>query len=472
MDIVGLTCDSRRVEPGYLFAALPGAVIDGRNYIDEALRRGAVAVLAAHGTTLDAPEYRNIPLLTDDNPRRRYAIMAARFFSLQPPMVTAVTGTNGKTSVVSFARQIWVRLGRKAASIGTLGLETNVKKISMERKAGLTTPDPAELHQELRELADRGVECMAMEASSHGLDQHRLDGVRLGAAAFTNISRDHLDYHGSMEEYLEAKQRLFVEIMGPGGTAVINADSDQFGALARIAEVSRQRVISYGRNGREIKLLDIIPRPDGQLLSLSVMGSDYQVNLPLVGGFQAANALCALGLVLASGEKPQDAVVALEALDQVPGRVNRVASLDNGAMVYIDYAHTPDALDNVLTALRHHARGRLVVVFGCGGGRDHGKRSEMGKIASRMADDVIITDDNPRDEAADEIRASIIAACPGGREIGDRAEAIRFAVRGLKSGDLLIVAGKGHETGQIVGGKVLSFNDADVVRAAVGELAS
>ncbi len=472
MDIVGLTCDSRRVEPGYLFAALPGTVVDGRNYIDEALRRGAVAVLASHGTRLDDPQHREIPLLTDDNPRRRYAIMAARFFSLQPPTIAAVTGTNGKTSVVSFARQIWTRLGRRAASMGTLGLETSVSEVTGQKGAGLTTPDPAELHRQLRNLVEHGIECVALEASSHGLDQHRLDGLRLSAAAFTNISRDHLDYHGSMEDYLKAKQRLFVEIMEPGGTAVINADSDQFGALSRVAEISRQRVISYGRDGHDIKLLKLAPQSDGQRLSLSVMGRDYQVNLPLVGGFQSANALCALGLVLASGENPQDAVAALETLDQVPGRVNRVARLDNGAMVYIDYAHTPDALANVLMALRPHAKGRLVVVFGCGGGRDRGKRPEMGRIACGMADDVIVTDDNPRDEVAAEIRASIIAVCPGGREIGDRARAIRVAIGELRSGDLLIVAGKGYETGQIVGDEVLPFNDADVVRDAVGELKS
>ncbi len=463
-DIVGLTCDSRLVEPGFLFAALPGASADGRAYIEEALKRGAVAVLAPPGTRL-GDMGKQVSLLTDDNPRRRYALMAARFFDLQPPTVAAVTGTNGKTSVVTFARLIWTRLGRKAASMGTLGMDPP----TMEKTSNLTTPDPAELHRNLKYLAESGVECLAMEASSHGLDQHRLDGVRVSVAGFTNLSRDHLDYHGTMEAYLEAKQRLFVEIMGPGGTAVINADSDQFEALSQTAVICRQRVISYGHQGNDIRLRNSTPTPEGQRLSLTVMDRDYDVVLPLAGGFQSENALCALGLVLAGGEEPQDAVAALETLAEVPGRVNRAARLANGAMVYVDYAHTPDALASVLRALRPHAEGRLVVVFGCGGDRDPGKRPEMGRIACGLADSVIVTDDNPRGEDPAEIRGQIVAACPSARDIGDRAKAIRLAIGGLEAGDLLIVAGKGHETGQIAGGKVRPFNDAEVVRAAVEE---
>ncbi len=464
-DIVGLTCDSRLVEPGFLFAALAGARADGRAFIPEAMRRGAAAVLAPPGTRIETREP-PVPLLVDDNPRRRFALMAARFFASQPRTVAAVTGTNGKTSVVSFLRQVWTRLGRQAAGLGTLGIAAP----GLEVGGSLTTPDPVELHRILADLAGRGVECLAMEASSHGLAQHRLDGVRVAAGAFTNLSRDHLDYHGSMESYLEAKTRLFSDIMGAGGVAVVNADAP-YGEAVRAACAARgQRIITYGARGEDIRLEDAAPLPEGQRLRLTVMGRAHTVTLPLVGAFQAENALCALGLALACGEDEARAVAALEDLDGAPGRVQRIAGHPGGAAVFVDYAHTPDALASVLEALRPHARGRLFVVFGCGGDRDPGKRPQMGRTACALADVVIVTDDNPRSEDAARIRRQILAACEGARDIADRRQAIAAAVAELRPGDLLVVAGKGHEQGQIVGDEVRPFDDAEVLRAAIGEL--
>ena len=464
-DIVGLTCDSRLVEPGFLFAALAGARADGRAFIPEAMARGAAAVLAPPGTRIETREP-PVPLLVDDNPRRRFALMAARFFASQPPTVAAVTGTNGKTSVVSFLRQVWTRLGRQAAGLGTLGIAAP----GLEVAGSLTTPDPVELHRILADLAGRGVECLAMEASSHGLAQHRLDGVRVAAGAFTNLSRDHLDYHGSMESYLEAKTRLFSDIMGAGGVAVVNADAPYGEAVRAVCAARGHRIITYGARGEDIRLEDAAPLPEGQRLRLTVMGRAHTVTLPLVGAFQAENALCALGLALACGEDAKRAVAALEGLDGVPGRVQRIAGHPGGAAVFVDYAHTPDALASVLGALRPHARGRLFVVFGCGGDRDPGKRPQMGRTACALADVVIVTDDNPRGEDAARIRRQILAACEGARDIADRRQAIAAAVAELRPGDLLVVAGKGHEQGQIVGDEVRPFDDAEVLRAAIGEL--
>lgn len=467
-EILGLTCDSRQVEPGFLFAALPGAQADGRSFIGDAVERGAAVVLASPGTSspASATGAASAPfsLIIDKNPRRRFALMAARFFSRQPATVGAVTGTNGKTSTISFLRQIWARLGRHAASLGTLGLSAP----GMEAAGGLTTPDPVDLHRKLRDLADRGVDCLAMEASSHGLAQHRLDGVDVTVAAFTNITRDHLDYHGSMADYMEAKMRLLGEVMKPGGTAVLNADAECFEALRRMAEVRRQLVIGFGANGGEVRLQRCRPRPGGQRLDLVVLGDSYQLDLPLIGSFQAENALCALAMALATGESASQAVSALECLQGVPGRLQKVADTSAGASVFVDYAHTPDALSCLLKALRLHAEGRLHLVFGCGGERDSGKRPDMGRLAGRLADVVFITDDNPRGENAAAIRAQILAACPGAREIGDRREAITASIAGLQPGDLLVIAGKGHEQGQIVGHEVRPFDDAQVVRVAIG----
>ena len=461
-DIAGLTSDSRRVEPGFLFAALPGSTADGRDFIPDAIGRGAVAVLAPPGT--DVPDG-TIPLIPDDNPRRRLATLAARFFSEQPATVAAITGTNGKSSVVSFLRQLWRAGGRQAASLGTLGLDAPGRR----DESVLTTPDPVDLHRMLSELAASAVDHLAMEASSHGLDQYRLHGVRVTAAAFTNLSRDHLDYHASVENYLDAKLKLFTEVMAPGGAVVINADAPYGDVVHAECLANDHRVLTYGLRGEALCLKALSPTANGQHLSLQILGHDYDVELPLVGGFQAGNALCALGLAIVSGEDIGDTVKALGQIEAVPGRMQPVGRTESGAAVYVDYAHTPDALDSALRALRPHAAGRLIVVFGCGGDRDTGKRPEMGRLAAELADGVIITDDNPRTENAAAIRKQILHACPGGREIGDRADAIGTAIGDLAAGDLLVVAGKGHEKGQIVGEEVLPFNDAEVVRAALEE---
>ncbi len=461
--VTGLTADSRKVGPGMLFAALPGTKADGRAFIPQAVAAGAVAVLAPPGTLV--PE--GTALVEDENPRRAFALMAARFFGAQPGIMAAVTGTNGKTSVASFTRQIWSRLGHPAASLGTLGVQAP----GIDLGGGLTTPDTAALHEMLAELAGKGVTHAVMEASSHGLDQFRLDGIRLAAGAFTNLTRDHLDYHGSMEAYGEAKLRLFTEVLPPGAGAVVNADSDFWPTIRVACAAHRLRVLTFGSAPEcDIRLLRQIPEPDGQSLELELFGRRRDLRLPLAGGFQAANALCALGLVVACGGDAEQAAEALEHLEGVRGRLQRVAARKNGAAIYVDYAHTPDALETVLRALRPHAANRLWVVFGCGGDRDPGKRPQMGAIAQALADRVIVTDDNPRSEAASGIRAAIMAACPGATEIGDRARAIREAVAGLEAGDLLVVAGKGHERGQIVGSEVLPFDDAEEACKAVTEI--
>jgi len=467
--ITGLTADSRQVQPGFLFAALPGSRADGRDFIAEAVRRGAVAVLAPPGTLRPLRPEEGAPsvtLLLDDNPRRRFALLAARFFQRQPETVAAVTGTNGKTSVAWFLQQIWDALGFEAASLGTLGLFSR----QIRQPGSLTTPDPATLHETLTRLADVGVGHLAMEASSHGLDQYRLDGVRIAAAAFTNLTRDHLDYHGSMSTYRAAKLRLFGELVATGGAAVICADDPHAPDFEAAAAERGLRVLSYGRAGRELYLQGLTPTPQGQRLDLSVLGRPYRVELPLAGDFQAANALAAAGLAIGTGSAPDAVLAALQSLQPVRGRLERVALVRGQAPVYVDYAHTPDALEVVLRALRPQVRGRLSVVFGCGGDRDAGKRPEMGRIAASLADRVIVTDDNPRSEDAAAIRRQILAACPGAEEIGDRAQAITAAVAALDSGDVLLVAGKGHEAGQIVGRAVLPFDDADAVRAAVREV--
>ncbi len=464
-EILGLTCDSRRIEPGFLFAALPGSHHDGRHFIGQAVSRGAAAVLAPPGTPAPATD---LPLILDDNPRRRFAQMAARFHAGQPATVAAVTGTNGKTSVAVFLRRMWRRLGRSAASLGTLGLQAP----GIDRPGGLTTPDPVDLHRVLSDLEDRGVDCLALEASSHGLAQYRLDGVRVTAAAFTNLGRDHLDYHGTTDAYLAAKLRLFDELVVPGGGAVVNADTPEGDVVAKAAAARGLRVLTYGFAGTGIQLTDVHPRPDGQALDLTIEGRRHAVTLPLIGGFQVENALCALGLAVACGEDPDATIATIAELDGIPGRLQRVARRGDGAVAYVDYAHTPDALAAVLRALRPHTAGRLHLVFGCGGDRDRGKRPQMGQLAADLADVAIVTDDNPRTEDPAAIRRDILAACPGARDIGDRAEAIATAVAGLAAGDLLLVAGKGHESGQIIGTEVVPFDDAAVVRAAFAETAS
>lgn len=467
LTVTGLTADSRAVEPGYLFAALPGTRADGRAFIDDAIARGAVAVLAPSGTEIAARHGDDVALLTDENPRRQLALLAGHFYAQQPRVVAAVTGTNGKTSVAEFARQIWTRLGLHAASLGTLGIRDGATASG----GSLTTPDPIELHRALRDMARSGVSHLALEASSHGLEQCRLDGVRLRAAAFTNLGRDHLDYHSETEAYLRAKERLFAELLPSDGVAVLNADDAHFDALRRVCRERRQVVLTYGSAGIDLRLVEASPLNDGQRVVIEIGGETVETRLRLMGAFQLGNVLAALGLVLACGGDAERAVAALPLLQGVRGRMECVARHPSGAPIFVDYAHTPDALETVLQAMRRHVSGHLAVVLGAGGDRDRGKRGLMGEVAARLADSVIVTDDNPRSEDPASIRRAILAAAPQAIEIGDRAEAIGAAVAALGPDDALIIAGKGHESGQIVGEHVLPFDDAAAARAAVATTA-
>ena len=463
VEILGLTADSRQVKPGYLFAALSGSRTDGRRFIADAVRRGAAALLVEPGLRAEGSA---VALVHDPNPRRRLALMAARFYGRQPRAIAAVTGTNGKTSIACFTRQLWTALGFRAASMGTLGIVAS----GFERPSSLTTPDPVALHRDLAALADSGFDHLALEASSHGLDQYRLDGVAIGSAAFTNLSRDHLDYHPTMAAYFAAKRRLFAEVMAPGGVAVLNADVPEHAPLLETCSTRRHRVLSYGLRGKELRLEEVRPLAAGQEIRFELEGRSYAARLGLVGAFQAHNLLAALGLVIAAGGEGEAAVAAIARIQGVAGRMQRVARLANGAAVFVDYAHKPGALESVLAALRPHTERRLVVLFGCGGDRDAGKRPQMGAIAARLADWVIVTDDNPRSEDAAAIRRQVLAGCPGATEIGSRAEAIETAMRGLARGDLLVIAGKGHERYQIVGDKTLPFDDAAVARELAAAL--
>ncbi len=466
VEISGLTADSRRVAAGYLFAALPGSRVDGRDFIPQALDKGAAAVLAPEGTRLPDGR-RDVALITDANPRRRLALLAARFYGRQPETACAVTGTNGKTSVASFTRQLWQALGHPAASLGTLGLQPP----RADAPASLTTPDPVELHRCLAALARDHIDHVVLEASSHGLDQYRLDGIRVSAAAFTNLTRDHLDYHGTMEAYLAAKLRLFTELLQPEGTAVVNVDDPAGAEISAACRARGVKLISYGKGAADLRLLSQEPTATGQNLKLEVFGKAYDVALPVAGAFQGENVLAALGLVLAGGADTDRAVAALTQVSGVPGRVELVGATPAGGHVYVDYAHTPDALETVLKALRPHTAARLFVIIGCGGDRDRGKRPQMGRIAVTLADQAIITDDNPRSEDPATIRQEMLVEAPGAQEIGDRGAAIATAVAALGPGDVLVIAGKGHETGQIVGGQVLPFDDREVARTAISRLA-
>jgi UDP-N-acetylmuramoyl-L-alanyl-D-glutamate--2,6-diaminopimelate ligase len=461
--ITGLTADSRRVAPGFLFAALPGAQADGRKFIAAAVQKGAAAVLAPNGTEWP-PGVPPRPLILHAEPRRALALMAAAHAGPQPPHVVAVTGTNGKTSTVDFTRQLFTQAGMKAASLGTLGLIAP----GHHGGGGLTTPDPVALAETLAQLARDGVRHVALEASSHGLDQFRLDGVRLQAAGFSNLTRDHLDYHGSLAQYRAAKLRLFAELLPAGAIAVANADMDSstFAALRDIATRRKLDLRSVGLAGAVVRLLGTTPLPHGQLIDIETQGVRRRIELRLPGRFQADNVLLAAALADATGlPYVWDRVVHLVG---VRGRMELAATLPDGAAAYVDYAHTPDALERLLQALRPHTLGKLICVFGAGGDRDAGKRPLMGEAVSRFADRAIITDDNPRSENPAIIRAAIGAACPGALEIGDRASAIAAGLGELKAGDVLVVAGKGHEQGQIVGRTVLPFDDAETIRGLVG----
>ena len=459
-EISGVTADSRKVRPGFLFVALPGSRSDGRSFIPAALQAGAAAVLAPDDIAGLAA-----PVVHASDLRRAYALAARAFYGLQPKTCVAVTGTNGKTSVAVFCRQIFERLGRSSASMGTLGVRAGAEQLT---PPGLTTPDAADVSRLLAELAGKGVTHLALEASSHGVDQRRLDGVDLIAAGFTNLTQDHLDYHGTMGAYRAAKLRLFETLLPRGGTAVLNADSDAYGVFASAAVTSGQTVYSVGEAGQGLRLLDRQLVPDGQRLRLDADGKVHDVRLPLAGAFQASNALVAAGLCIAAGEAVDHVLAALEQIEGAPGRLQRVGSGRAGGEAYVDYAHTPDGLETVLKALRPHARGRLIVVFGAGGDRDRGKRPLMGQAATALADVAIVTDDNPRSEEPASIRAAILAAAPGATEIGDRRQAILAAGAMLQDGDVLVVAGKGHEQGQIVGAQVHPFDDVAETAAALG----
>lgn len=468
--ITGLTQDSRQVRPGFLFAALSGVRDAGVRYVQDAVQNGAVAILVANDVVM--PDgMAGVAIIRSDNPRRDLSLMAAAFYQNQPGHIVAVTGTNGKTSTVHFAQQMWRGGGFSAASLGTLG----VRGSAGDESGSMTTPDPVSLHAKLNELYDAGITHLAMEASSHGLQQHRLDGVRLAAAGFTNLTRDHLDYHGTMEDYLAAKARLFGDVLQAGGVAVLNADVPEFFALKKICDDRQIRVWGYGAHGPDLKMIKRTAQPGGQALILDVLGRRYELVLPLVGTFQAMNALCALGLALAV-DQDLDVVAALSNLQGAPGRLQFVPGHPSGAAVYIDYAHTPDALENILHALRPHTQGRLLCLFGCGGDRDAGKRPMMGGIAARLADVTIITDDNPRSEDPARIRAAIAAGADDdakvidAKVIDDRRAAIQWAIEELKEGDVLVVAGKGHEQGQIFADRTEPFDDVDETKNAIERL--
>jgi len=460
-NITGITADSRAVRPGFLFAAMPGTRLDGSEFVVDAIRNGAAAVL----TQSDAPLAGEIPVpnIRVQNPRRVFAQMSARYFERQPETVVAVTGTAGKSSVAEMVRQIWTHLGFSAASIGTIG----VTGPDFHRPLTHTTLEPSAFHALLDELAGRGIDHLCFEASSHGLAQSRVDGARLKAGAFTSFGRDHRDYHASEDDYLFAKLRLFGELLSPGTTAVINADDPASRSVEDVCWSRGIKRITVGRKGETIRLVELLPTAGGQTLRVSAFDAVYVIHLPLTGAFQASNALIAAGLAIACGAPGGAALMALTKLQPIPGRLEHIADLPGEGVVYVDYAHKPDALEAVLDALRPHAKGRLICVFGCGGDRDRQKRGEMGAIAAERADVVIVTDDNPRTEDPAAIRATILATCPQAQEIADRGQAITTAIGMAESGDIVLIAGKGHETGQIIGDKVHPFNDADEVRAAI-----
>ncbi len=463
VEFLGLASDSRDVRRGYLFAALPGANADGAVFVPDAVARGAVAVLGKPGIRAQV-EALGVQFIADDNPRRALSRLAAKFFGLQPEVIAAVTGTKGKSSVVAFMREIWTALGKPAASLGTVGLVSPRGEIALKH----TTPDPIEIHRVLAKLKEDGIDHLALEASSHGLDQFRLDGVEIAAAAFTNITRDHMDYHGNFAHYLAAKLRLFSELVRPSGIAVINNDAAHAESFLVAAKARGLKVLTVGESGETIRLLSRSSHGDSQTLKLAYDGRETKVELPLLGHFQASNALVAAALAIGLGGDAAKVFAALARLKGAPGRLQRVAWSASGAPIFIDYAHTPDSLEKVLTAVRPHVAGKLHVVFGCGGDRDKGKRPLMGEAAARFADKVIVTDDNPRSEDAAAIRREALAGAPGAREIADRGEAIRTAIAALEAGDILVIAGKGHETGQIVGSEIRPFSDtSEAVRCAL-----
>ncbi|MEO0063027.1 MAG: hypothetical protein RLZZ08_1587 [Pseudomonadota bacterium] len=465
-DVAGFAIDHRKVAPGTVFGAFQGATVNGEDFIPAAIAAGAVAVVARAGVAVDGAVH-----IAADEPRRAFALLAARYFRPVPETVVAVTGTNGKTSTVEMVRQIWRMCGHSAASIGTLGVTTPDGSVS----TGLTTPDVVTFLANMTGLAREGVTHVAYEASSHGLSQFRNEGLHVAAGAFTNLSRDHLDYHATMDDYFAAKMRLFGEVVADGGAAVIWADDAWSARAIDAARARGLRLFTVGEQGDGLKLLSRIPGQLGQELRIACEGVERSVMLPLIGGYQAANALVAAGLALSTGTAAAQVFDALGRLQPVRGRLERAAITGTGAPVYVDYAHTPDALGAAIDALRPHVAGRLITVFGAGGDRDRGKREPMGRIAAQKSDMVIVTDDNPRGEDAATIRAAVLQGATGAQEIGDRRAAIRAAIAAATRDDIVLVAGKGHEQGQIVGAgealRVLPFDDVAVARECAAEVA-
>lgn len=458
--VSGITAASAAAGPGAIFAGLPGAKVDGASFVPDAIARGAVAVIVGKNKGVHVPE--GVALIEVDNPRAALAKIAAKLAGRQPDIAVAVTGTSGKTSVADFTRQIFTALGHQAASVGTIG----IVKPSGAVYGSLTTPDPVTLHAALAALADEGVTHLAFEASSHGLDQHRLDGVKLSAAAFTNLGRDHMDYHPTVEDYLRAKLRLFTELLQPGQPAVINADGAYSGEVAAAAKARGLRVMTVGSGGDALQRTSLSRDGFRQIIGVNAGGKSYEVHLPLVGAYQVENALVAAGLAIAVGENTEAVLQTLGGLKGVPGRLEIIGER-NGGLAIVDYAHKPEALAAALDACRPFATGRLISVFGCGGDRDKGKRPIMGRISVERADITIVTDDNPRSEQPAQIRKEILSGAVGAREIGDRAEAIATAIAMMTPGDVVLVAGKGHETGQIIGNRIVPFSDHDEIRKAL-----
>ncbi len=453
--VTGFAIDHRKVAPGTVFGAFQGVRVNGEDYIAEAVRSGAVAIVVRPGVTVDGAV-----AIHAENPRECFAQLAAKFFAPFPGVAVAVTGTNGKTSTVEMTRQLWRMAGEHAASIGTLGVTTADERVT----TGLTTPDVVTFLSNVAGLAREGVTHVAFEASSHGLVQYRTEGLNVAAAAFTNLSRDHLDYHGDMGAYLTAKLRLFSEVLSTDGTAVVWADDVESARVIDLAQARGNRLVTVGERGATLRLVGRDPTLLGQGLTIEAEGQTHRVTLPLIGGYQAANALVAAGLVIATGGDVARTIADLVRLQPVRGRLERAVITRTGAPVYVDYAHTPDALEAAIAALKPHAGGRLIVVFGAGGDRDAGKRETMGQVAQMQADLAIVTDDNPRTEDPSAIRAAILKGATQAREIGDRREAIRFAIQQAEAQDIVLIAGKGHEQGQIVGDMELPFDDVTVAR--------
>ncbi|MFT3977856.1 MAG: UDP-N-acetylmuramoyl-L-alanyl-D-glutamate--2,6-diaminopimelate ligase [Sphingomonas bacterium] len=453
--VTGFAIDHRKVAPGTIFGAFEGQKVNGEDFIPAAIAAGAIAVVARPQARVEGAAH-----IASDAPRATFAALAAQFFAPFPEVAVAVTGTNGKTSTVEMTRQLWRMAGHHAASIGTLGVSTADDRVT----TGLTTPDVVTFLSNVGGLAREGVTHLAFEASSHGLSQYRTEGVPVTAAAFTNLGRDHLDYHGDMAAYFTAKLRLFSEVLADDGTAVVWVDDPQSERVIDLARARRNKLITVGEHGDTLRLVSRDPTLLGQGLVIAAEGREHKVTLPLIGAYQAANALIAAGLVIATGGDVARTIADLARLQPVRGRLERAVIAPSGAPVYVDYAHTADALEAAIAALRPHVSGRLILVFGAGGDRDHGKREPMGQIAAAQADVAIVTDDNPRGEEPAAIRAEILKGAPGALEIGDRRAAIAEAIRMAGADDIVLIAGKGHEQGQIVRDLVLPFDDVTVAR--------